>query len=44
MLENGAYGYLARMQIENKKVELEETPVVNEFSDLFLEDLPGLPP
>ncbi|XP_052209182.1 uncharacterized protein LOC127812702 [Diospyros lotus] len=44
MLENGAYGYLAGVQVENKKMELEETPVVNEFSDVFPEYLPGLPP
>ena len=32
------------MQIENKKVKLREVPVVNNFSDVFPEDLPGLPP
>jgi len=43
MLENGACGYLACVQLENKKVELNEVPVVSEFFDVFLEELPKLP-
>ena len=43
LLENGAYGYLACRQMENKKVKLREVPVVNKFSDMFPEDLPRLP-
>ena len=44
MLENGPFGYLACAQMENKKVELREVPVVNKFFDVFPKDLPGLPP
>ncbi|XP_052198269.1 uncharacterized protein LOC127805556 [Diospyros lotus] len=44
MLEKGAYGYLACVQEDNKKVELRKTAVVREFPDVFPKDLPGLPP
>ncbi|XP_052187794.1 uncharacterized protein LOC127798329 [Diospyros lotus] len=45
LLQNGAYGYLAH--IEEKKEDLlkiEEVWIVNEFRDVFSEELPGLPP
>ncbi|XP_052206818.1 uncharacterized protein LOC127811150 [Diospyros lotus] len=44
MLGKGAYGYLACVQEDNKKVELGEVAIVRDFPDVFPEDLPGLPP
>ncbi|XP_052172278.1 uncharacterized protein LOC127788207 [Diospyros lotus] len=44
MLGKGAYGYLACVQEDNKKVELGEVAIVRDFLDVFPEDLPGLPP
>jgi len=44
MLEKGAYGYLACIEMDNKKVEIGEVATVREFPDVFPEDLPGLPP
>ncbi|GKE51717.1 hypothetical protein Tco_1486873 [Tanacetum coccineum] len=47
--DEGCQVYLA--QITSKKAEdkseekrLEDVPIVREFSEVFLEDLPGLPP
>ena len=45
MLENGAYGYLAYVgRSENKKRELCDIPIVKELPQVFLKDLPKLPP
>ena len=37
-------GYLACVQLENKKIKLGEVPMANEFPDVFLENLPRPPP
>ena len=44
-LRKGYEAYLASV-IEDQKesMKLKELPTVNEFEDVFLEDLPGLPP
>ena len=46
LLEKGCMGYLANIMDtrEELKVKPEEVLVVNEFPDVFPEDLPGLPP
>ncbi|GKF72615.1 hypothetical protein Tco_0208729, partial [Tanacetum coccineum] len=48
-IQKGCQVYLA--QVTSKKTEdqakekqLEDVPIVQEFSEVFLEDLPGLPP
>ncbi|KAL5549797.1 hypothetical protein UlMin_005028 [Ulmus minor] len=45
-LDSGCTGYLATVGDTTKKakVELNNVPVVNEFVDVFTEELPGLPP
>ncbi|KAJ9557024.1 hypothetical protein OSB04_011638 [Centaurea solstitialis] len=46
-LQRGGTGYLAYAlvdQSEGKKLSVAKVPVVNEFPDVFLEDLPGIPP
>ena len=45
LLRKGCQGFLAFVHdLEAKEVKLEDTFVVNEFLDVFLENLPGLPP
>ena len=46
MLANGYNGFLASIVDKKKedKLKLEDVPVVRDFSDVFPEDLPGLPP
>ena len=45
MIQKGCEAYLAHV-IDTRKTEakLEDIPVVNEFQDVFLVELPGLPP
>ncbi|KAL5572587.1 hypothetical protein UlMin_022184 [Ulmus minor] len=45
-LDSGCTGYLAAVVDTTKKakVELNDVPVVNEFVDVFPEELPGMPP
>ncbi|KAL5541801.1 hypothetical protein UlMin_009511 [Ulmus minor] len=45
-LASGCTGYLAAVvdTTKKQKVELNDVPVVNEFVDVFPEELPGLPP
>ena len=45
LLRHGCEAYLAQV-VDTKKgvLELENVPVVNEFPDVFPEELPGLPP
>ena len=46
LLENGCIGFLASVvdiSIE-QKLKPEEVLIDNEFLEIFLEDLPGLPP
>ena len=45
-LANGCTGYLAIVvdTTKREKDELSEVPVVNEFTSVFLEELPSLPP
>ena len=38
MLKKEAYGYLACVQVDNKKVEIGEVAIVREFPDVFPED------
>ena len=35
---------MATVTLSNREIELEHIPVVREFSDVFPEELPGLPP
>ena len=45
MLRKACQGYLVyAIESANSEMQLAEVPVVNEFFDVFLEDLPGLPP
>ncbi|XP_070011008.1 uncharacterized protein [Nicotiana sylvestris] len=45
LLKKGCLGLLAIVNDTRKEtVSIENIPVVKEFSDVFLEDLPGLPP
>ncbi|XP_070045893.1 uncharacterized protein [Nicotiana tomentosiformis] len=45
LLKKGCLGLLAIVNDTKKKtISIENVPVVREFSDVFLEDLPGLPP
>ncbi|KAL5542579.1 hypothetical protein UlMin_010289 [Ulmus minor] len=45
-IASGCIGYLARVvdTTKKEKYELNDVPVVNEFTSVFPEDLPGLPP
>ena len=44
-LRKGCEAYLASVIKDRKEgVKLKELPIVNEFEDVFPEDLPGLPP
>ena len=45
MLRKACQGYLVyAIESANSEMQLAEVPVVNEFFDVFPEDLPGLPP
>jgi hypothetical protein len=45
LLRKGCRGFLASVvDLQKKELEIEDIPVVQEFPDVFLEDLPGLPP
>ena len=45
LLRKGCQGFLAIVRdVEAQEVSLEDVPVVNEFPDVFPEELPGLPP
>ena len=45
LLLKGCESYLAHVvDTSVNEIKLEDVPVVCEFSDVFLEDLPGLPP
>lgn len=45
LLRKGCLGYLAHViDTRDNGLRLEDIPVVREFPDVFLEDLPGLPP
>ena len=45
MLRNSYQGYLAyAIKVRDSGSRLEDIPIVREFSDVFLEDLPGIPP
>ncbi|GJX84833.1 putative reverse transcriptase domain-containing protein [Tanacetum coccineum] len=44
-LSRGCYAYIARViDTSFEKKSREDVPIVNEFPDVFLEDLPGIPP
>jgi len=45
LLKKGAYGYIAHIVVASEpEKKLEDVEVVNEFLDVFPEDLSGLPP
>ena len=46
LLISGCNGFLASVvdTTKKEKVELEDVPVVNEFEEVFLEELPRIPP
>ena len=45
MLWKSYQGYLAyAVKVRNSGSRLEDIPVVREFPNVFLEDLPGIPP
>uniref|UniRef100_A0A2N9IPW9 Reverse transcriptase n=1 Tax=Fagus sylvatica TaxID=28930 RepID=A0A2N9IPW9_FAGSY len=45
LLRKGCRGFLASVvNLQKKELEIEDIPIVQEFSDVFPEDLPGLPP
>ena len=45
MLRKSYEGYLAyAIEVRDSGSRLDDIPVVREFSDVFLEDLPGIPP
>jgi hypothetical protein len=43
-LRKGHKSFLLYMISENEEKKIKDVPVVAEFKDVFLEDLPGLPP
>ncbi|KAJ9567181.1 LOW QUALITY PROTEIN: hypothetical protein OSB04_003147 [Centaurea solstitialis] len=46
-LQRGCTGYLAYAvtdRVKDRKLSVVDVPVVSEFPDVFLEDLPGIPP
>jgi hypothetical protein len=44
-LRKGCRGFLASVvDLQKKELEIEDIPIVQEFPDVFPEDLPGLPP
>ena len=45
LLKKGCQGYLSyMMNSEAEPVDVQKIPMVREFSDVFLKELPGLPP
>ena len=45
MLRKGCQGYLAFVvDMRQEGTRLEDTPIVKEFPDVFLDDISGLPP
>jgi len=45
LLGKGCEGFLCHvMKIEDAKPSLEDIPVVKEFSDVFSDEIPGMPP
>ena len=45
MLNKGCAGYLASViEVPEKEIKISQVPVVQDFVDVFPEDLPGLPP
>ena len=45
LLQKGCKGYLAHVvDTRSSEVSLEDVPVVRDFLDVFLDDIPGLPP
>ena len=45
LLQKGCTGYLAHVvDTRSSKMGLEDVPIVRDFPDVFLDDLPGLPP
>ena len=45
LLQKGCTGYLAHIvDTRSSEIRLEDVPVVRDFLDVFLDDLPGFPP
>ena len=45
LLRQGCVGYLCyAMEVKEEEMKIEDIPVVREFSDVFPEEFPGLPP
>ena len=45
LLRKGCQGFLASvMELQSGELEIGDIPIVREFSDVFPDDLPGLPP
>jgi hypothetical protein len=44
LLRSGCSGYLACVTEEKLGRRIEEIPIIKEFVDVFLEELPGIPP
>ena len=44
LLRKGCQGFLAYVVNEGNDLKLEDIPIVRDYPDVFLEDLPGLPP
>ena len=44
LLRKGCQGFLAYVVNEGNDLKLEDIPIVREYPDVFLEDLPSLPP
>jgi len=44
-LREGAHGFMMLLCVDGeKKVKIEELPIVYKFPKVFLDDIPGLPP
>ncbi|RVW85078.1 Retrovirus-related Pol polyprotein from transposon 17.6 [Vitis vinifera] len=44
LLKKGCQGFLASVMSNESDLKLEDIPIVREYPDVFLEDLPSLPP
>ena len=44
LLRKGCQSFLAYVVNEENDLKLEEIPIVRDYPNVFLEDLPGLPP
>ena len=44
LFRKGCQGFLAHVVNEGNDLKLEDIPIVKDYHDVFLEDLPGLPP